>query len=133
MIRNGPLRQDVFSGLLPPISAKTQPHFGHLIMWDARCTSSFRWILLPHIGQGGEKSKWGSPWGVAPSSRPSVCRPHRLPDEQVREPAQEHLRRQVSPMLATQWTLGGDRLRWHRLNRRRDVLSAALASDDHPP
>jgi hypothetical protein len=35
-------------------------------------------------------------------------------------------------MLATKGTLGRDRLGRHRLNRCRDVLSAALASDDNP-
>lgn len=34
-------------------------------------------------------------------------------------------------MLATKGTLRDDRLGGHRLNRRRDVLSAALASDDN--
>jgi hypothetical protein len=48
---------DVLSGFLPPIS----PHFGHLIMFGARRTSSFGWILYPHCGQGCEKSKLGFP------------------------------------------------------------------------
>src|ERR1700677_4609531 len=70
-----------------------------------------------------------SPCRGASSSRPPVCRPHRLSDEHVREPAQEHLRRQIAPMLATEGTLGGNWLGGHRLNGSRDILPAALAPE----
>src|SRR6202011_4675347 len=50
---------------------------------------------------------------------------------QVREPAQENLRRQVAPMLMAERTLGSDGLRRHRLHGRRDILAATLAVNHH--
>jgi hypothetical protein len=38
--------------LLPAISSKTSPHFGHLIMCDARCTRSFGCILYSPVQAG---------------------------------------------------------------------------------
>jgi hypothetical protein len=44
----------------------------------------------------------------------------------VREPAEEHLCRQVAPVLMAERTPGSDGLRRHRLHGRRDILAATL-------
>jgi hypothetical protein len=48
----------------------------------------------------------------------------------VREAAEEHLRRQVAPVLMAERTSGSDGLRWHRLHWRRDILAATLTLND---
>ena len=61
------------------------------------------------------------------SSHPPIGRAHRLTNHQVREPAEEHLRRQIAPMLMAEWTPGCDGLGRHCLDRCWDILATTLA------